>query len=758
MTRKKKIIIGCVIGAIVLLVIGIWWWSQPSSYRLVKVVETSGTVELERDGISNIQVTSAMNLENNDRVSVGIDSYARLTLDQDKYVYAEASTEFELVAEGDSKTSKSLIKLNKGAITTEIQEPLQTNSTFEIETPNSVMAVRGTVYRVEALLDENGDTYTLVTVFEGEVETQLIAPDGTISDPVQVDAGKGVVVRGDEMISEYVVADLDENGNVISETVRSANPNEEVVVFDIDLSTLSIQTLESLQKIVDNGIKDVGYTLGELTETITEKKVLLEEQAVAEAEKQVVEESEAVETVTEEESVTVEEPSETSGVTVNEVVATTDTSTDTSTSTNTTTDTSTDTQENTDADVSTDTEENTDADVSTDTEENTDADVSTDTEENTDADVSTSTKYTVTFKNGNGTEDTVVEVEAGSAVSIPSDMSYDGYSFAGWYLSENYIYIVMDSVTPTEDMTLYAKWNELVTLQIDFYVGDTKDDTDTFNSFTYYKSATKSIVANAEINVANLASEIDGYEYWNYTLTHTTEPDASIVGTTSTGSYVGASGTSTLTLYYVKRIVIGTGSGDSGSTDSGSTDSGSADSGSADSGTSGTTYEDVIYYSSSDLTTAEILYTDTGAIVDPTIGTTTYTALSLDTIQGYATSWDTSERVLERWYGLTGLKYTQTGSEYNILDSGPYIMYPKWKTSEVTFVFVKDYLFHWYSTSVAECYVGDVLTAEDIKTLFPNITSGYSINTSRGAFSNSSNTIGPISESNTTYFIYLSSN
>lgn len=60
-----------------------------------------------------------------------------------------------------------------------LSEKLNEKSSYEVTVPNSTMAVRGTVFRVAIVYDEDGDSYTTVQVFDGIVGCRLVFPDGT---------------------------------------------------------------------------------------------------------------------------------------------------------------------------------------------------------------------------------------------------------------------------------------------------------------------------------------------------------------------------------------------------------------------------------------------------------------------------------------------------------------------------------------------------------------------------------------------------
>ena len=136
-----------------------------------------------------------------------------LSLDDDKYVLVEPGTQMSLTAEGSSADSRTVIHLEEGAVVSQLTQKLSDESSYEVTTPNSTMAVRGTVFRVEVTYDENGESRTCVTVLEGVVGSRLIYPDGSedsLEEERQIPMGSQVNIRSDEEISEYYPYDMTE--------------------------------------------------------------------------------------------------------------------------------------------------------------------------------------------------------------------------------------------------------------------------------------------------------------------------------------------------------------------------------------------------------------------------------------------------------------------------------------------------------------------------------------------------------------------
>jgi hypothetical protein len=109
------------------------------------------------------------------------------------------------------------------------------------------MAVRGTTFRVQIKKDETGESYATVSVFEGNVASKLIYPDGTVEEKeLDVETGKAVKILGTSADTMYVTIDE-----------------------DIDYKELELEVLEFLDKSQENG-KDLSISKEELNKLIDE--------------------------------------------------------------------------------------------------------------------------------------------------------------------------------------------------------------------------------------------------------------------------------------------------------------------------------------------------------------------------------------------------------------------------------------------------------------------------------------------------------
>lgn len=228
------------------------------AYRSIQIYEVEGAASVDREGIGAMEAVENLYLESGDRITVSAGSYMRLKLDDDKYILVEENSVLSIEAEGTKQDSLTTIRLEQGAVTSEIRNPLSEKSSYEVITPNSVMAVRGTVFRVAISIGENGILYTKVDTFEGAVGVRRILPDGSIQEEdAQIPGGNEVIVYMDEQITEYLSA-----------------PQE------IRYEELPVQALSFLKDSSDSGREIVGVSGESLETLITEKK----EQEAAELE------------------------------------------------------------------------------------------------------------------------------------------------------------------------------------------------------------------------------------------------------------------------------------------------------------------------------------------------------------------------------------------------------------------------------------------------------------------------------------------
>lgn len=239
---------------------------KEEEYRQIQVYKIDGTATVVRQG-SSMDAYENMQLQSGDVVETVADSYLQLKLDEDKYILVEPDSKISLQATGNSVDSKTSIYLEKGAIVNQLDNPLSEDSSYEVTTPNSTMAVRGTTFRVEITYDEKGHSYAKVAVYGGKVECNLVFPDGTITEPVIVESGTEVLVWGDDVESDYVWSGntsyeelqlkvIDFLGVIIDRGEELSITKEEIEVLKEALETLE-EVNDDEEVLEENGDEEI---------------------------------------------------------------------------------------------------------------------------------------------------------------------------------------------------------------------------------------------------------------------------------------------------------------------------------------------------------------------------------------------------------------------------------------------------------------------------------------------------------------------
>lgn len=239
-SSRKIIIIICAAVVVVTAAVIMLISKREEAYRSILVYELQGNAVIERADIGAIDAAENLYLESGDRVRVEDESMMRMKLDNDKYITAEANTIFTLEAKGNERDSKTKINLEQGAITNEIRNPLSGESLYETSTPNSVMAVRGTIYRAAVYDDGNGGQNTRMSCFEGTVAVTPIYPDGTMGEEILVHAGSELTVYSDGTTGAVKDIDFESLPDFLSsfgrndaDTDEEENESIEVVEEDV---------------------------------------------------------------------------------------------------------------------------------------------------------------------------------------------------------------------------------------------------------------------------------------------------------------------------------------------------------------------------------------------------------------------------------------------------------------------------------------------------------------------------------------------
>ena len=246
--------------------------NKEEEYRQIQVYKLEGKVTIHRQG-SSMDAYDNMQLQSGDEIETEVNSSVQLKLDEDKYILVEPESKISLQATGNDADSKTSIYLEKGAIVNQLDKPLNDKSSYQVTTPNSTMAVRGTSFRVEIACNEKGEVYAKIAVFDGKVECNLVFADGTIAEPMMIEAGTEVQVFADETKTEYIGS-----GAISYEEMKLITLNflEEIIERGEELS-ISKEELEELKEVAI-ALEEENLTEEEEAEEIAEEELESDEE------------------------------------------------------------------------------------------------------------------------------------------------------------------------------------------------------------------------------------------------------------------------------------------------------------------------------------------------------------------------------------------------------------------------------------------------------------------------------------------------
>ncbi len=280
-TRKKnKVWFALAIMAIVIItgVVCVFVSGNKKGYRTISVVEVSGTVGVVKNGIEYGAYPGMMLQEGHTIVTSG-DSYVRMVLDGDKYVKLESGSRAVFETLGLLGSGKTRIRLERGALTGEVVNPLEEDEEFVINTPNAVLAVRGTFFRVDLSMSEKGVVSTDIFTYGGRVATNRVMPNGeNVREEIMVESGYKAFVRMTEETT-YYVKENEAGEEIAVEPLQAGNTEEDEEIVEVTMliekEEISDDDLVDIYFAVENG-HEMFVTAEEITTDIEERGIEIE--------------------------------------------------------------------------------------------------------------------------------------------------------------------------------------------------------------------------------------------------------------------------------------------------------------------------------------------------------------------------------------------------------------------------------------------------------------------------------------------------
>ncbi len=209
MKNRKKIGIIILITVLLVCIIVVTYVLSRPHYRSVKLDEYEGSVSLTRQE-TTIEPYKGIKLIPGDFIEAMKDSFAVLFVDNDKHLGVKENTKLSINATGTDTNGKVTVDLEYGEALFEIENKLNTDSSFEVTTPNAILAVRGTTFDVNYSKEDN--------------TSKISVADGTVAVNYGADYSKQRLLNAGESI---IIADYD----VISDTEASEEVEERDIEF-----------------------------------------------------------------------------------------------------------------------------------------------------------------------------------------------------------------------------------------------------------------------------------------------------------------------------------------------------------------------------------------------------------------------------------------------------------------------------------------------------------------------------------------------
>lgn len=198
--------------------------------RKLSLIELDGIISIER-GEKTLDGKLNMSLKSGDVIVTGENSNARIRIDDDKFLFLDASSRVLLSAGGTADSSETIVFVEKGAVMTEVKRKLNESSSFNVVTPNTSMAIHGTKTLTEVYEDILGALKTSAAVIEGQVFFSSIqkSKQGTpsvVSVTVGVNEGFAVTTARGDLLKSVDVKRIAEEGKTVDGQVAEETTHE----------------------------------------------------------------------------------------------------------------------------------------------------------------------------------------------------------------------------------------------------------------------------------------------------------------------------------------------------------------------------------------------------------------------------------------------------------------------------------------------------------------------------------------------------
>ena len=215
----------------------------------ISINDVQGDCTINRsNGINSKAVKNAI-VDDGDVIKTGKDSYVSLSIGNDKHIKIESNSEAVINYSIIDDKVVANIELSDGASLFNIENKLEDDERFLVNTEYTEYEVRGTTFRVVTEIEDNTNRpHEVLEVFDGEVTSNILKT----SDPNKAKANEIIIVRYDDKnkpiyTNNNEIEQVAWNTNRI-ETIRYINNRnaENTYVIPLDYIFLPTDTLLDL--------------------------------------------------------------------------------------------------------------------------------------------------------------------------------------------------------------------------------------------------------------------------------------------------------------------------------------------------------------------------------------------------------------------------------------------------------------------------------------------------------------------------------
>jgi len=202
----------------IISIISFVWFTQTSDVASAQLVIDYGTVQVKHEGGNWTSAETGMFLFQSDALRTGEDTYASVILFESSIIRLDSNTEIllkEIIQQAEM--TNITIEQESGRTWNTIQK-ISGIDNYEVQTPNTVASVRGTIFDVNVTTSGS----TRISVINGTVNVSRLE-NGTIGDTIAVNGNESVLIylesnetlKTDPLIKdEWVLRNLGEDAKL----------------------------------------------------------------------------------------------------------------------------------------------------------------------------------------------------------------------------------------------------------------------------------------------------------------------------------------------------------------------------------------------------------------------------------------------------------------------------------------------------------------------------------------------------------------